>query len=120
MDDALARFTTVLKFCTKRPTVVHKNPTGFYQHFVNAYVFVNEHIKRSDAVRQAQREWRISKPANATLVAITEATFTNAEKKMKKVTGGMGTILQFMRKKVHILYYWRNFVDKICCDQCQW
>ena len=40
------------------PSSVHKAPNNRYQHFVNAYVLTNQTMKRADAVRCAQAEWK--------------------------------------------------------------
>ena len=40
------------------PSSVHKAPNNRYQHFVNAYVLTNQTMKRADAVKCAQAEWK--------------------------------------------------------------
>ena len=39
------------------PSSVHKAPNR-YQHFDNAYILTNQTMKRADAVRCAQAEWK--------------------------------------------------------------
>ena len=40
------------------PNSVHKAPVNRYQHFVNASVYLSCGIKRADAVRRAQEDWK--------------------------------------------------------------
>ena len=40
------------------PSSVHKAPNNCYQHFVNAYILTNQTMKRADAVRCTQAEWK--------------------------------------------------------------
>ena len=47
-----------LRELAMEPHSVHKAPKNRYQHFVNAYVVTNKTMKREDAVRSAQVEWK--------------------------------------------------------------
>ena len=38
---------------------VHTHPVNAYQHFVNAFVYINNSYGRQDAVRKAQEVWKI-------------------------------------------------------------
>ena len=62
------------------PNSVHKAPVNRYQHFVNASVYLSCRIKRADAVRRAQEDWKRR-------ASISEeeyyATIKQAEAKMK-------------------------------------
>jgi len=43
----------------RHPDSVHKSPTNQYQHFVNAFVVMNDtKMKRADAVKRVQVEWK--------------------------------------------------------------
>jgi len=43
----------------RHPDSVHKSQTNQYQHFVNAFVVMNDtKMKRADAVKRAQVEWK--------------------------------------------------------------
>ena len=41
-----------------QPSSIHKTPTNRCQHFVNAYVLTNQTMKRADAVKCTQVEWK--------------------------------------------------------------
>ena len=38
---------------------VHTHPVNAYQHFVNAFVYINNSYGRQDAVRKAQEVWKV-------------------------------------------------------------
>ena len=38
---------------------VHTHPVNVYQHFVNAFVYINNSYGRQDAVRKAQEVWKV-------------------------------------------------------------
>ena len=40
------------------PNSVHKSANHRYHHFVNAFVVTNQKMKRAEAVRCAQAEWK--------------------------------------------------------------
>ena len=43
----------------RHPDSVHKSPTNQYQHFMNAFVVVNDtKMKRADATKLVQVEWK--------------------------------------------------------------
>lgn len=49
-DNRLTDPENLTEFLLKRGCIVHKNPVNKYMNFINAFVFVNEHRKRADAV----------------------------------------------------------------------
>ena len=38
---------------------VHTHPVNAYQHFVNAFVYINNSYGRQDAARKAQEVWKV-------------------------------------------------------------
>ena len=62
------------------PNSVHKAPVNHYQHFVNASVYLSCGIKRADAVRRAQEDWKRRTSSSEEEYF---ATIRQAEAKMK-------------------------------------
>jgi len=66
----------------KNPDSVHKAPVNRYQHFINAKVYLKcKLLKRADAVKQAQDDWRERTSKSEEEY---EATMKLAQEKMKK------------------------------------
>ena len=81
------------EFLLKRGCIVHKNPVNKYMNFINAFVFVNEHRKRADAVLEGQKLWRT---ASTQCVLFTEV-LDKALLKMERVKNQKGTIKSFFQ-----------------------
>ena len=57
-DESHLESERFLQELATQPSSVHKAPNNHYHHFVNAYVLTNQTMKRADAVRCAQTEWK--------------------------------------------------------------
>ena len=63
-----------------------KNANSEYYHFVNVYVFVNSSLKRQDALKKGQEQWKNIKSKNSDEMncKMLETTYTAGYAKMIK------------------------------------
>ena len=71
---------TLIKFFINRADVVHESLNNEYQTFLNAFVFINKHLKRQDAVSKGQELWWNRSTSDETCTV-----FEQAIDKMKKL-----------------------------------
>ena len=84
------------------PNSVHKAPVNHYQHFVNASVYLSCGIKRADAVRRAQEDWKRRTSSSEEEYF---ATIRQAEAKMKsQKTKPIESYFTVQVKGIYLLY----------------
>ena len=83
------------------PNSVYKAPVNHYQHFVNASVYLSCGIKRADAVRRAQEDWKRRASSSEEYFV----TIRQAEAKMKsQKTKPIESYFTVQVKGIYLLY----------------
>ena len=85
---------------------VHRAPVNRYQHFINASVYLNSGMKRADAVRNAQVDWKQRASLSDEEYC---ATMEQAKVKLNKLK--TKPIESFFRVQVINLMFWHLYMQ---------
>ncbi|XP_041378756.1 uncharacterized protein LOC121391063 [Gigantopelta aegis] len=79
------------KFLVNGGDAIHKTPNNEYMQFINAFVFLNDNLKRADAVTKGQKAWHDREHGRGEV----DITLKNAVIKMEQVRNKKRTIKSF-------------------------